>query len=66
MQHIAIDIMRLLPCNEPVSYIFVVIDVLYRFVYLQAVPKKSAEVRKAFMNFVGLFGLPRIIQSDNG
>lgn len=38
MHHIAIDLIGPLPCNESFSYIFVAIDVLSRYIYLQALP----------------------------
>ena len=67
MDHLAIDLAHMPTSECGHNYILVIVDICTRFVWLYPLPSKtgpvvSARLRELFL----LFGLPRVIQSDNG
>ena len=53
--------------SEGYKYVLVAVDVFTRFVFLFALPEKSALcVAKALLTLFGFIGFPRVLQSDNG
>jgi hypothetical protein len=66
--HVAIDLFGpLSPSADGNSYVLLLVDIATRFVILRPIADKTAEsiVRSLFMIFTD-FGIPQIIQSDNG
>ena len=66
--HIAIDLGQVFQTSkEGNNFILVVTDVCTRFSLLRAIPNQSAyTVGRQLYHIITEFGLPRIIQSDNG
>ncbi|OBZ86740.1 Pro-Pol polyprotein [Choanephora cucurbitarum] len=66
--HWAIDLAGPLPVTERNNrYMLVMIDICTRFVILRPIPNKTAEaVVQALIPVFCDFGIPRILQSDNG
>ena len=66
--HWAIDLAGPLPLTERNNrYMLVMIDICSRFVIRRSIPNKTAEaVVKALIPVFCDFGIPRIVQSDNG
>jgi len=65
--HIVFDLFGPLQPNEGYYYIFVIIDVCTRFVILRPLRDKAAKsVAESLIETFANFGLPKIIQSDNG
>jgi hypothetical protein len=66
--HIAIDLGQVSQTSkEGNNFILVVTDICTRFTLLRAIPNKSAlTVSRQLYQIITEFGLPRIIQSDNG
>ena len=68
MDHIAVDIATSFPTSPSGNNILLVVVCVYtRFVFLRAMPEKTAvSVPSNFFAIFADFGFPRIIQSDNG
>ena len=65
---IAVDLVGPMPPNdEEFSFLLVLVDVASRYVIVEPILDKSAlSVSSALCKIFALFGVPRIIQSDNG
>ena len=68
MEHIAIDTALSFPTSATgMNILLVVVCIFTRFVFLRALPDKSAaSVAAALFNIFADFGFPKVIQSDNG
>jgi transposase InsO family protein len=67
MDHIAIDLKEFAKAKNGSKYCLVVIDICTRFVWLRCLEDKTEKcVAKALVEILCNFGIPRIIQSDNG
>lgn len=68
MDHVAVDTLGPLPVvSHGMAYVLVLIDVFTRFIFLRAMPDKSAlTVSRVLYDWFCLFGHPKVIQSDNG
>lgn len=67
MDHLAIDLKEYPKSTEGHKYCLVVIDICTRFVWLAVLKDKSAlVVAQALWSILSNFGLPKVIQSDNG
>jgi hypothetical protein len=68
MDHIAFDLAGPLPIsNDKNVYLFVLIDLCTRYIIVRAIPnKQSVTIAKELVQIFGDYGIPRIIQSDNG
>ena len=66
--HWAIDLAGPLPTtNQSNNYILIMRDIFSRFVILRAIPdKKSDTIVQQLVNVFCDFGIPKIVQSDNG
>lgn len=66
--HIAMDLFSLHKTSpRGNNYVLVVVDVCTRFCVLRALPDKSAlTVAKELWQLVADFGVPKVVQSDNG
>jgi hypothetical protein len=66
--HVAIDLAGpFVESNRGNKYLLVVVDVCTRFVFLKAIPDKSAKVvARTLYDLFCLVGFPNILQSDNG
>ena len=66
-EHIAIDLAQLPPSRSGMIFVFVLVDLATRFVVLDALRDKTARsVARALWRVICLFGVPKVIQSDNG
>ena len=67
-ERVHIDLIGPLPTSITGDrFIFVLCDAFTRFVFVKAMPDKSAlSVAKSLYAFIGMFGAPRSIISDNG
>lgn len=66
-EHIAIDLAHLPLSEKGNCSILVVVDVCSRFVFLEAIPDKTATtVASRLFKLFCLIGFPKIVQSDNG
>jgi transposase InsO family protein len=64
--HVAID-MASLPTNEGFCAVFVLVDMSTRYTVLRAVQdKKAVTIARCLWEVISTFGVPKIIQSDNG
>ncbi len=68
LDHLAIDLAGpLSTTSRGNNYILIVVDVASRFVWLRPLQAKTAAaVAEALLLLFADFGLPRIVQSDNG
>ena len=68
MDHLAVDTVEAFPISQDgYKYIVTVVDVCTRFVFLRPVKDHSAKsVAKVLLHIVRDFGIPKILQSDNG
>jgi hypothetical protein len=68
MDHVAIDLCGRLPqTKNNNNYLLVMIDICSRFVVLRPIADKTAtSVAEALVGIFCEFGIPRIVQSDNG
>jgi transposase InsO family protein len=67
LDHIAIDLKEYPLSADGKTYCLVVIDICSRFVWLRALQDKKAQtVARSLLDILFNFGLPKIIQSDNG
>ena len=67
MDHIAIDLKEYPRTPDGFHYCLVVVDICSRFVWLKALRNKEEKtVAHALWTILAEFGLPRIVQSDNG
>ena len=67
IDHLALDLKEYPLSSAGQRYCLVIIDICTRFVWLHALPNKEAStVAKALWSTISNFGLPKIIQSDNG
>jgi transposase InsO family protein len=65
--HIAIDLVTSLRAVDGFKFLLVVVDVFSRFTVLRALKDKTAtSVARALWDVFGHFGVPLVIQSDNG
>jgi transposase InsO family protein len=65
--HIAVDLLSLPNSNAKFTQVLVVVDVCTRFTVLRPLKHKTAKaVASELWNIFALFGVPKIIQSDNG
>jgi transposase InsO family protein len=66
--HVAIDLAGPFPTSSRGNhYLFVLVDIHSRFVWLRALPdKKSATIGAALFEAFTTFGFPKVVQSDNG
>jgi transposase InsO family protein len=66
--HVAIDLTGPLPTSPGgKNFVFVMVDLATRFVILRPLASKSSlEVARCFLSVAADFGLPRVVQSDNG
>jgi transposase InsO family protein len=67
LDHIAIDLKEYPESKDGQTYCLVVVDICSRFVWLRALDnKKEHTVARSLLDILFNFGLPKIIQSDNG
>lgn len=67
MDHLAIDLKEYPVSARGNKYCLVIIDICTRCVWLHALPNKEAiTVAKALWSTMTNFGIPKIVQSDNG
>ena len=68
LDHICVDLAGPLPTSpDGNNYILVAVDVCSRFVFLRAIPSKTAQsVAFALLDIFSNFGFPRVLSSDNG
>ena len=67
MDHLGLDLKEYPVSRSGKTYCLVIIDICTRFVWLHALENKTAaSVAEALWSTVSNFGLPKIIQSDNG
>jgi len=67
LDHIAIDLKEFKESRQGNNYCLVVVDICTRFVWLRALRSKEAmHVAMAMFDVIANFGLPKIVQSDNG
>ena len=66
--HVAIDLAGPFPTSPRGNhYLFVLVDIHSRFVWLRAIPdKRSATVGAALFEVFTTLGFPKVVQSDNG
>eukprot|EP00732_Lithocolla_globosa_P002720 Lithocolla_globosa_v1_NODE_1885_length_2273_cov_105.862940.p1 type:complete len:430 gc:universal NODE_1885_length_2273_cov_105.862940:1906-617(-) len=67
LDHLVIDLIGPMPTSEGNSYIMVVVDIASRFIWLRAIPDKTAPtVASVLITIWADFGWPRILGSDGG
>lgn len=67
MDHVVIDLVGPLPPSENHRYVLVCIDVFTRFIFLKGLIEKTAKnTAYALFDIFCLFGLPKVVSSDNG
>ena len=67
MDHLAIDLKEYPTSTNGNKQCLVIVDICTRFVWLHALPDKgAATVAQALWKTISCFGLPKIVQSDNG
>ncbi len=67
MDHLAIDLAQMRTSKDGMNYFLVVIDICTRFAWLVALPDNmGATVASALRSLFMTYGIPRILQSDNG
>jgi len=67
MEMIHCDLIGPLIVSNNNKYILVIVDNFSRFVTLRPIPDKtSSSVVQGLLEFIGIFGLPKIIMSDRG
>ena len=66
--HVAIDLAGPFPTSSRGNhYLFVLVDIHSRFVWLRAIPdKQSVTIGSTLFDAFTTFGFPKIVQSDNG
>jgi transposase InsO family protein len=66
--HLSLDLLGPLPeAEDKYCYVLIIVDIATRFVILRALIDKSASsVARALYHVLTDFGIPKIIQSDNG
>jgi transposase InsO family protein len=67
LDHLAIDLKEYPESVTGNRYCLVIVDICTRFVWLHALPNKEAKtIAIGLWTTIRSFGLPKIIQSDNG
>src|SRR3989338_4323417 len=65
--HISIDLGQISVTSQlGNNYFLVVIDICTRYILIRPIPSKSALVARSLVKIYSDFGIPKILQSDNG